>query len=90
MSSANIDERPIESVPDSCLEKILPDWANCLNNPQTDIPKIAKDKKLVAEIESILQEVPTEHRMVHADSRSMNMVQPASVHLHDIRPAANF
>lgn len=52
-----------------------------LENPQTDIPRIAKDKKLLAEIESAVKQIPTEHRLFHGDARRLSFIQPESVHL---------
>jgi hypothetical protein len=37
----------------------LPESVASLDNPQTDIPRIAKDKKLLKQIESAVQQIPT-------------------------------
>ena len=52
-----------------------------LDNPQTDIPRIAKDKRLVALIEEAVCRVPTKHTIHMADARTMGELAPASVHL---------
>jgi len=55
--------------------------SNELENPQTDIPRIAKDKKLMQEIKSAVQEVPTTHELFQADSRYLSFIPDKSVHL---------
>lgn len=52
-----------------------------LANPQTDIPRIAKDKKLLAEIEVAVQQIPTEHLLVQGDARKLLFIEDESVHL---------
>src|SRR5437868_5040702 len=52
-----------------------------LNNPQTDIPRIAKDEKLVQLIEQSVRQILTEHKITLGDARAMADVAPASVHL---------
>ena len=52
-----------------------------LNNPQTDLPRIAKDARLVHLIEEAVQQLPTSHALRLADARAMDEVQPSSVHL---------
>ena len=41
----------------------LPDAVCDLENPQTDIPRIAKDHQLMMQIENVLQQLPTKHRL---------------------------
>ena len=48
---------------------------------QTDLPRIAKDRGLIAEIEAKLEQLPTRHDLYRADSRTIDFLQPASVHL---------
>lgn len=59
----------------------LPESVATLANPQTDIPRIAKDKKLIAEIASAVQQISTKHSLVQADSRSLSFIPDESVHL---------
>ncbi len=63
------------------LDQFLPDELRSLENPQTDIPRIAKDRDLIALIENAAQRVPTSHHLFHGDSREMRELAPASVHL---------
>lgn len=52
-----------------------------LDNPQTDIPRIAKDPKLLAEITSAVQALPTQHELFQADSRRLSFISDESVYL---------
>jgi modification methylase len=58
----------------------LPSEVRNLRDPQTDLPRIAKDRQLTALIESVLQEIPTVHDLRLSDARSVNLA-PESVHL---------
>ena len=53
-------------------------------NPEEDktaIPRVAKDPRLLREIEEAVKEVPTHHRLVLGDARRMDDVPDESVHL---------
>jgi modification methylase len=63
------------------LEAHLPSSLAELGDLQTEIPRIAKDKRLIAEIESAVQGLPTEHQLVNADSRRIEFIEDESVHL---------
>lgn len=58
----------------------LPEELRELENPQTAIPAIAKDVRLVAAINEAVEQVPTRHTLVRGDAREMSL-QPESVHL---------
>ena len=62
------------------LTDFIPSELRKLRNPQTDLPRIAKDRKLTAAIESALRCVPTMHDLRRGDARSMEL-EPESVHL---------
>jgi DNA modification methylase len=62
------------------LTEFLPPELRELPDPQTGIPRIAKDRKLMALIESAVREIPTRHDLRLGDARSFQ-VEPASVHL---------
>jgi DNA modification methylase len=51
-----------------------------LTEPQKDLPRIAKDPALTAEIEHALPEIPTTHHLYLQDAREMAL-PPESVHL---------
>ena len=63
------------------LVRFLPDSLSNLDNPQTDIPRIAKDKGLLKQIESAVQQIPTSHELYQADSRKLSFIPGESVHL---------
>ena len=63
------------------LQSYVPSAVAQLANPQTDIPRIAKDKKLLGEIEAAVQQLPTEHRLVLGDARKLSFIEAESVHL---------
>jgi len=51
-----------------------------LRDPQTDLPRIAKDQRLTDAIQSVLQEIPTLHDLRLGDARSIEL-EPDSIHL---------
>jgi DNA modification methylase len=52
-----------------------------IDNPQTAIPRIAKDPDAIRLIETAVQHVPTTHSLHLGDARNMKALQPESVHL---------
>lgn len=60
------------------LASLLPKELQDLDDYQTALPRIAKDRKLTALIESIIKDVPTRHDLRLGDSRSL---QAEGVHL---------
>jgi modification methylase len=63
------------------IEEYLPKQLRNLQNPQTDIPRIAKDPHLLSLIEQAIQHIPTTHSLHNDDSRKMSALEPESVHL---------
>ncbi|MGQ0525106.1 MAG: DNA-methyltransferase [Betaproteobacteria bacterium] len=59
----------------------LPEGLGEILNHQTDLPRIAKDGKLIAAIEAKLEQLPTRHDLYRADSRTIDFLAPESVHL---------
>jgi modification methylase len=59
----------------------LPDGIGEILNHQTDLPRIAKDKKLIAAIEARLEQLPTRHDLYRADSRTIDFLAPETVQL---------
>ncbi|MCC6533279.1 MAG: site-specific DNA-methyltransferase [Burkholderiales bacterium] len=59
----------------------VPDEVGAITNHQTDLPRIARDAKLVAAIEAKLEQLPTHHQLYRRDSRTIDFLQPESVHL---------
>ncbi len=70
--------RPRKSDP--TLWQYLPQSLRDLSDPQKDLPRIAKDSRLVAQIEQVLPQIPTIHRLVRGDARELAWA-PSSVHL---------
>lgn len=62
-------------------KKYLPESVARLANPQTDIPRIAKDEKVLRELEAALQQIPTTHRLLRGDARDLSPIAGESVHL---------
>jgi DNA modification methylase len=62
------------------LTEFVPLELRALGNPQTALPRIAKDRMLTGLIESVLRDVPTHHDLRHGDARLMEL-DPESVHL---------
>lgn len=58
----------------------LPAGLPPLDNPQTALPAIAKDPRLVEIIQDAVQRIPTSHQVVVGDARQMSL-EPESVHL---------
>lgn len=50
-------------------------------NPQTDIPRIAKNERLTHLIGEAVRKIPTTHDLFLGDSREMSSLAPNSVHL---------
>lgn len=69
------------SPPTIDLKSLLPKWTRSLDDLQTAIPELAKNPKRLAELESLLNEVPTCHRSVLGDARDLVGVEPNSIHL---------
>lgn len=67
--------------PQPSLESLLPAWAEEFEDPQTAIPQLAKDASRISEIEALLPEIPTQHRSILGDARSMEGLESNSVHL---------
>jgi DNA modification methylase len=63
------------------LAEFVPPEVYPLDNPQTDLPRIAKDKQLIQLIEAAVQKVPTTHRLNLGDARRMPERAPNAVHL---------
>ncbi len=80
MSQAAVTDHLQQPAGDLGLSRFLAEPLLSLEDPQKDIPRIAKDKGLMAEIERTLPLIPTEHHFYRQDSREM-VLPPASVHL---------
>jgi len=63
------------------LSSYLPDELTGIENIQVEIPRIAKDKALLGEIATAVEQIPTHHKLFQADSRRMIFIEDNSVHL---------
>jgi DNA modification methylase len=63
------------------LASFLPTALGSLENPQTDLPRIAKDPRRTAEIDAAVQRIPTHHALHRRDARHLEDFTPESVHL---------
>jgi modification methylase len=62
------------------LWQFLPDEIKELPDPQKDIPRISKDRRITAAIDAALSHIPTIHHLHRLDARDLQL-PPASVHL---------
>ncbi len=63
------------------LSRYVPEELAKLDDPQTAIPRIAKDAHSIRLIESAVHQVPTSHSLYRGDARDMSALEPQSVHL---------
>ena len=68
-----------ESGPD--LAHWVPEELRSLPDPQTAIPAIAKNPRLVSLIDNAVRSIPTRHQLLRRDSRLLGDLAPGSVHL---------
>lgn len=74
------DVQPNNETPD--LTQFVPEEALPLKDPQTDIPRIAKDTRLIRLIAEAVQRIPTRHSLNLGDARKeMSRLADGSVHL---------
>jgi modification methylase len=59
----------------------VPEELRSLPDPQTAIPAIAKNPRLVSLIDNALRSIPTRHHLFLRDSRSLSDLERGSVHL---------
>lgn len=62
------------------FSEYVPQELRNLADPQTDIPRIARNSSLTTLIQSVLSEIPTVHDMRLADARELDL-EPESIHL---------
>lgn len=68
-------------APLSGLSAYLPPSVASLGNLQVEIPRIAKDRKIMAEISDAVQRIPTRHELMNGDARRLEFIPDHSVHL---------
>jgi DNA modification methylase len=67
--------------PEFHLESWVPEELRCLPDPQTAIPAIAKNPRLMSLIDNAVRSIPTRHQLFFRDSRLLDDLAPGSVHL---------
>jgi modification methylase len=63
------------------LSSFVPQELRNVGDPQTAIPRLARDEHSVQIIERAVQTVPTTHRLHKGDAREISVLEPESVHL---------
>lgn len=63
------------------LSPYVPEELRKIEDPQTAIPRIAKDARSIHLIERAVQHVPTSHSLYLGDARDMSCLESESVHL---------
>jgi len=82
MGNSETLNRPVEALAEIFdPAQHLPQGLGAILNHQTDLPRIAKDERLITAIEAKLEQLPTRHDLYCADSRTIYFLAPESVHL---------
>jgi DNA modification methylase len=81
MRAASIRKQTDDLLETRALDPFVPNELRNLNNPQKDIPRLAKDEQSVRAIEQAVRAIPTTHRLYLGDARGISNVAPESVHL---------
>ena len=63
------------------FDRYLPDAVANLKDPRIDIPRIAKDTRLLKQIETVVRQIPTTHRLIQGDARELTFLEDESIHL---------
>lgn len=63
------------------LAAYLPESLGFTSLDQTEIPRIARDRRAINLIEQALLQIPTSHYLVQGDARGMTLLTPENIHL---------
>lgn len=77
-TAKEVSRRPEATPP---RRVVLPAGAAAVRDAQRELPRIAKDAQLVAELQQTAATLPTEHRLRQGDAREMGWIADESVHL---------
>ena len=55
--------------------------AGAIADPQTDLPRLARDPKFMATVDGLVTQISTSHRLLLGDARDLSAIPSASVHL---------
>jgi DNA modification methylase len=82
-ATAETEDVPFVPVSDQPFDARawLPADVGPIVDHQTALPRIAKNARLIAQIEQRLPHVPTQHDLFNADARNLDFIPPDSVHL---------
>lgn len=69
------------AVQEEQIESYIPAEVQVGDDPQTGLPRIAKDHHCVALIENAIKRIPTRHELFRMDSRQIHGIPKESVHL---------
>ncbi len=72
---------PVPGTVEPDLQDWVPEELRSLTHPQTALPAIAKDARLMRRIGEAVRSIPTTHRLILRDARALSDLPPASVHL---------
>jgi len=82
LKDRTLEDEPYEPASHSVdLTPFVPPELFPLDNPQTDIPRIAKDERLIRLIEEAVRQIPTAHTLNLGDARGMGQIGAESIHL---------
>jgi DNA modification methylase len=82
--NASTKHKPADHSPDgptASLFSFVPKELGNVGDPQTAIPRLARDAHAVQIIEQAVRTVPTRHQLYRGDAREMSSLDPESVHL---------
>lgn len=63
------------------LSAFVPKELQNLGDPQTAIPRVAKDERVIRSIEDAIHTIPTVHHLLRGDARDLSKLSDESVHL---------
>lgn len=69
------------SKSDTNLSEFVPKELQNLADPQTAIPRVAKDERVIRSIEDAIHTIPTVHHLSRGDARDLSKLPDESVHL---------
>ncbi|HTU34409.1 MAG TPA: site-specific DNA-methyltransferase [Candidatus Acidoferrum sp.] len=69
------------SKSDTNLSAFVPKELQNLADPQTAIPRVAKDERIIRSIEDAIHTIPTVHHLLLGDARDLSKLSGESVHL---------
>lgn len=74
-----VAEQPVSAPRPLDLSSYVPEQVGPLTNPQTDLPRIARNSLLTAIIDETIRKIPTTHRLYCHDARRLSALQPELV-----------